>query len=102
MYAEIRDIDIDGIRNISRVAANLDLADDLLENPLLLANSDRLAGKMKWNGDFDLLTLDQPLKVGMDQTQSHRINLTIAKHHFTWANPLDVERKNCVSSRFRP
>src|SRR5438552_15399793 len=101
MHTKIRDIDVYDVGNVSRVTANLDLADDLLQHSLLLANSDRLANKMERNRDFDFLTLDQPLKVGMDQTHSHWMDLTVAKHHLTWADTLDIECENRVSSSFR-
>jgi hypothetical protein len=50
---------------------------------------------------FNLLSLNQPRQIGVNQTTLHRIDLTIVKHHFADADTFDIDRENRVSSGFR-
>jgi hypothetical protein len=98
---KIRNVDIDDIRNLSRLAADLNLANDLLEHTLVLANAERLTGEMQRHGDLNLLTLDETRKIGMNQAATHRIDLSVVKHDFACAETLDINGKDRVSSCFR-
>ena len=53
--AQIRDIQVNRVRDVSRVATNLDLAQHLLKNAALLAHTDWLANQVNRNGEFHLL-----------------------------------------------
>src|SRR5438876_10337749 len=84
--SQVRDIDIDRLRYVARVAANLYFAENLFEDTLLLADADRLAHQVQGNGDFDLLSADQPSEISVDQSTTNRVDLAIVKHDFARAN----------------
>src|ERR1043166_5282548 len=63
MNIEVGDIDLERVGNLTRLTANLDLANDLFEHTLLLPDTERLTVEMKRYGHFDLLTLNYPCQV---------------------------------------
>ena len=56
---------------------------------------------MKRHRHLDLLSLNQPREIRVNQTALDRIDLSIVKHHFTRAQTFDVDREDRVSSGFR-
>src|SRR2546426_7860556 len=100
MNAKIRNIDVYHVRNFTRLAANFNLANDLLEDALFLAYADGLADQMQRHRNFNLLPLDQSDQIGVDKPAAHRVDLTFVKHHFAGSDAFNVEREDRVAARF--
>src|SRR6185503_11747385 len=101
VHVEVGNIHVDGIGNLTRLAANINFADDLFEHALLFLHPNRLADEVERHGDFDLLALHETSEIGVNQATLNRIDLPIVKHHFTLANAVDFDRENRVSPGFR-
>src|SRR6058998_2173703 len=101
MNTQVRHIDIDSVRNLTRFTTDFDFTNYLLQKALLLTNANGIANEMHGHCDLDLLTPNQSLKVRMDQTSTNRINLPIVKHHFATGPALDFNRKDRVSASLR-
>ena len=56
---------------------------------------------MHGHRDFNLLPLDEPLQIGVNQTTAHGINLPVVEHHFAGADALDINREDRVVSGLR-
>src|SRR5437763_16130024 len=87
------------VRNIARVATNLNLAHHLFKHALLVAHARRLAIEIDVDGDFDLLSLNQPLQISVNQTTTHGINLAIMEHDFTRTDAFNINREDGVEAR---
>src|SRR5260370_27281077 len=101
MDVKVRNVNVDDIGNLSRFAADLNLANDLLEHSLMFTNTDRFTGEVQRHRDLNLLALDQAGEVGLNQTTPHPINLSIVKHDFACAKTLHIDGKDRVSPCFR-
>src|SRR5205814_9034700 len=63
---EITNVDVEMLRNVARLATNLDLTNDLLENSRFLANANRFTNQTQRHSRFNLLALDQAFEIRMD------------------------------------
>src|SRR5688572_16028751 len=101
VHVEIRNIDVQHVGNVARLATDLDLAKDLFEHALLFFYAERFANKVERHRDFDLLALHQPSQIGVHEPSFDRIDLAIVKHHFALTEAIDVDREDRISPGFR-
>src|SRR4051794_22653831 len=97
----MRYIHFQRIGNLSRLAANLNLTNDLLQYALFLFDADRLTNQVKRHSNIDLLPFNQPGEIRMNQTALDRIDLSLVKHHFADSDPFNIDREDRVSSGIR-
>src|SRR5215207_2492927 len=93
-------IDLERVGNLTRFTADLNLANDLFQHALLLFNAYRLTRQVKRHGNFDLLSLNEPREISMNQATLNRIDLPIVKHDFTLTHAFDLDREDRISSCF--
>jgi hypothetical protein len=101
VHVKVSNIHIQRVGNFAWLAADFDFTNDLFEHALFLSYAKRLTHEVKRHSHFNLLSLNEPGKISMNQSTFHRIDLSIVKHHFADANALDVDRENRISSGFR-
>jgi hypothetical protein len=101
VHVQVGNVHIQRIRNLAWLATDLNLANDLFEHALFLFHANRLTHQVQRHSHFNLLSLNKPGEIRVNQTTLNRIDLSIVKHHFTCTSALDVDRENCISSRFR-
>src|SRR6185369_11556289 len=90
MHVEVGNVQFKRVRNLARLATNLNLTNLLLQYTLLLSHADGFTEEVQRHSDFNLLALDQPREVGVNQATLDRIDLPIVKHHFTGADALHI------------
>src|ERR1041385_4496764 len=66
MDAEVANIHVDHVGNLPRLTTNFYLANDLLQDSLMLSDAKRLAHEMHGHSDFNLLSLDQSRQICMN------------------------------------
>ena len=95
---EISNVDVEMLRNVARLATNLDLTNDLLENSRFLANANRFTNQTQRHSRFNLLPLDQAFEIRMHQARTHWIDLAIRKHHFSGFDAFDIDGEDRVAA----
>src|SRR4030095_7242566 len=98
VHVKMRNIDVHGLRDVTRVAAQFNLADYRLEESIVLAYAKRFANQMQGYGDLDLFSDYQAPKVGMDQATLNRIDLAGVKHHLAGADTIDIQSKDRIAA----
>src|ERR1043166_2256775 len=101
MNVQVRYVDVDVLRYVARLATNIEIANNLLQDARTFAHADGFSDQAQGNSRFNLLALHQALEVRMDQAAAHRIDLAIDEHHFVRAHAFHVERENRVATRVR-
>src|SRR5439155_1998088 len=99
MNLQVRHVSFQRFRYVARIAANVDVANDLFENSRLLAHAHWLTGQAQWNRCFDLFALDQPFEVRVNQTTAHWIDLPVVEHDLAGSNAFHIQGENGVPAR---
>jgi hypothetical protein len=97
--AEVRHVHVDGVGDVARLAADFDLAGDLLQHAAAVRDADRLADEVQRHGHFDLLAAHEPAQVCVDEAAAQGIDLAVEEHHLGRADAVDVEREDAVVAR---
>src|SRR5262249_46958868 len=101
MYAQVGDVGIKMLGDVTRFTTNLDFANNLFEHTLFLANADGFSHETQRHSRFDLLAFNQTFEISMNQAHAYRIDLTICKHHLGCFNALDIYGENSVAASIR-
>src|SRR4051812_47901070 len=102
MHSEMRHIYVERFGNVSRIAADIDLANNLFEHAFLITHTYWFTLQVYRYRDLNLLARDQPAKISVHQSHANGIDLSIVKHDFTGAYSFDLQTENGVATAIGP